>query len=131
MDGLGVCYYPIVTSLDAPRHSARRVNWIEGERLAFGFFEVSGGYDEPEIAAQQETFVYVISGKLSAKSGDESRRVSDGDIVHAPRGAALRLQVESPFARYVLVCSTPWLEQRIDSMTPEEAEQARVNLRPN
>jgi quercetin dioxygenase-like cupin family protein len=131
VDGLDVCFYPIVASLDAPRHSARRVNWIEGERLAFGFFEVPGGYDEPEIAAQRETFVYVISGKLSAKSGGESRRVGDGDIVHAARGAALRLQVESPFARYVLVCSTPWLEQRIDSMTPEEAEQARVNLKPN
>jgi quercetin dioxygenase-like cupin family protein len=131
VDGLDVCFYPIVTRLDAPRHSARRVNWIEGERLAFGFFEVPGGYDEPEIAAQREIFVYVISGTLSARSGGESRQVSDGDIVHAPRGTALRLQVESPFARYVLVCSTPWLEQRIDRMTPEEAEQARVNLRPN
>ena len=131
VDGLDVCYYPILAGLDVPRHSARRVNWIEGERLAFGFFEVPGGYDEPEIAAQRETFVYVISGTLNAQSGSQSRRVGEGDIIHAPRGALFRLQVQSPFARYVLVCSTPWLEERIDGMTPEEAEQARVNLRPN
>jgi hypothetical protein len=31
----------------------------------------------------------------------------------------------------VLVCSTPWLEHRIDSMSPEEAEQARLNMKPN
>jgi hypothetical protein len=29
------------------------------------------------------------------------------------------------------VCSTPWLENRIDSMSPEEAEQARLNMRAN
>jgi hypothetical protein len=31
----------------------------------------------------------------------------------------------------VLVCSTPYLEQRIDSMSPEEAAQARLNVKPN
>lgn len=131
VEGLDVCYYPMMESLDAPRRSARHVSWVEGERLAFGLFEVPGGYDEPAIESPRETFVYVLKGALRATAGADTRRVGEGDIVHAPRGAALRLQIESPFARYALVCSTPWLENRIDGMTPEEAEQARLNLKPN
>jgi quercetin dioxygenase-like cupin family protein len=131
VEGLDVCFYPIIESLDGAPRSARHVNWIEGERLAFGFFEVPGGYDEPATTAQHEMFVYVLSGRLRAQSGNQSKRVSGGDIVHVARGTACRLQVESPFARYVLVCSTPYLENRIDNMTPEEARQARVNMKPN
>lgn len=131
IEGLDVCYYPILDTLDAPRASARRVNWIEGERLAFGLFEVPDGYLEPPMSAAREMFVYVLSGELEAQTEKHARTVGCGDIVHVPRGATYRLQVKSPFARYVLVCSTPYLEQRIDTMTPAEAEQARVNLKPN
>ena len=131
VDGLDVCFYPILDSLDAPRASARRVNWIEGERLAFGFFEAPGGYDEPAMNAARETFLYVLSGKLDAETDGERKTVGAADIVHIPRGKSYRLQVKSAFARYVTVCSTPRLEQRIDNMTPEEAEQARVDLKPN
>jgi quercetin dioxygenase-like cupin family protein len=131
VDGLNVCFYPIIESLDAPRRSARHVDWVEGERLAFGFFEVPGGYDEPQATAQREMFVYVLNGRLEAKSGEETKTLGTGDIVYIPRGSAYRLQVQSPFARYVLVCSTPYLEQRIDSMSPEDAEQARLNVKPN
>lgn len=131
VEGLDVCFYPIIEALDAPRRSARHVDWIEGERLAFGFFEVPGGYDEPQTTAQHEMFVYVLSGKLRALAGNETKAVSSGDIVYVPRGEAYRLQVDSPYARYVLVCSTPWLEDRIDGMSPEEAEQARLNVKPN
>jgi len=131
IDGLNVCFYPIVESLDAPRSSARRVNWVEGERLAFGFFEVPAGQSEPVLSAEHEMFFYVLCGELDARSGSERKRIKSGDIVHVLRGEAYRLQVTSPFARYALVCSTPYLEQRIDSMTPEEAEQARINMKPN
>jgi len=131
VEGLDVCFYPIVDSLDAPRPSARHVNWIEGGRLAFGFFEVPGGYDEPEATAAREMFVYVLSGRLAASADARSRKMGADDIVHVPRGTRYRLQVESDFARYVMVCSTPYLEDRIDNMTPEEAEQARVNVKPN
>ena len=131
IEGLDICFYPIIESLDAPRRSARHVDWIEGQRLAFGFFEVPGGYDEPQSTAQHEMFVYVLGGRLQATAGGESRAVEAGDIVYVPRGSAYRLQVQSPFARYVLVCSTPYLEQRIDGMSPEEAAQARLNVKPN
>ncbi|HXF67417.1 MAG TPA: cupin domain-containing protein [Burkholderiales bacterium] len=130
-DGLDVCFYPIIESLDAPRRSARHVNWIEGERLAFGFFEVPKGYAEPEVVFEREAFLYVLAGELRARAGGRAKDVGPGDIVHVPRGADCRLKVQSPFARYVLVCSTPYLESRIDHMTPEEAEQARIHMKPN
>jgi quercetin dioxygenase-like cupin family protein len=131
IEGLHTCFYPIIDTLDAPRASARRVNWIEGERLAFGFFEVPAGFYEPRIKAEHEMFFYVLDGQLQAQAGHQNKMVGAGDIVHVQRGETYRMQVKSPFARYTLVCSTPYLENRIDSMSPAEAEQARVNMTAN
>jgi quercetin dioxygenase-like cupin family protein len=131
VDGLNTCYYPILESLDAPPISARREIWIEGERLAFGFFDVPGGFEEPEVGSQHEMFVYVLSGTVEASCGRERKTLGQGDIVYVPRGEKYRLLAQAPFARYAAVRSTAYLEQRIDSMSPEEAEQARVNLKPN
>lgn len=131
VDGLDVCFYPIIESLDAPRRSARHVNWIEGERLAFGFFEVPKGYDEPEVAFEREAFFYVLAGELRARARGRSKSLGPGDIVHVLSGATCRMRVESPFARYVQVCSTPWLERRIDRMSPEQAERARLHTKPD
>ena len=131
VEGLDICFYPIIESLDAPRRSSRHASWIEGERLAFGYFEVPGGYDEPQATAQREMFVYILSGKLLASVAGRSRAVGADDIIEVSRGSPYRLQVQSPFARYVLVCSTPYLEQRIDNLTRDEAEQARLHVKPN
>jgi quercetin dioxygenase-like cupin family protein len=131
VEGLDVCFYPVIESLEAPRRSARHIDWIEGERLAFGFCEVPAGYDEPEIESPHEMFVYVLSGRLQARTGGKAKSVGAGDIIHVPRGESYRLQVEAPFARYTVVCSTPFLEERLDNMSPEEAQQARLNMKPN
>jgi len=131
VEGLDICFYPIIESLDAPRRSSRHASWIEGERLAFGYFEVPGGYDEPQATAQHEMFVYILSGKLLASVAGRSKAVGADDIIEVSRGSPYRLQVQSPFARYVLVCSTPYLEQRIDNLTRDEAEQARLHVKPN
>jgi quercetin dioxygenase-like cupin family protein len=131
VDGLHDCFYAVADSLEAPRCSARRVSWIEGERLAFGYFDVPSGYDEPALEAAREMFVYVVSGTLDAEAGGERKRIGPGEIVYVPRGERYRIGVDSAFARYALVCSTPYLEQRIDSMSAEEAEQARLNMKPN
>ena len=130
IDGLPVCYHPILDSLEAPPRSGRCVNWIEGERLAFGLFEVPAGYAEPESESAREMFVYVLSGKMDAMAGADRKTVSAGDIVYVPRGERYRLQVRG-HVRYAVVCSTPYLEDRIDNMTAEEAEQARLNLKSN
>lgn len=130
IEGLPVCFHPILDSLYAPARSGRCVNWIEGERLAFGLFEVPAGYAEPETVCEREMFVYVLSGSIDAQSDGERKTVSTGDIVYVPRGSRFRLQV-SKRARYATVCSTPWLENKIDNLSPEEAEQARVHMKPN
>lgn len=130
IEGLPVCFHPMLDNLDAPRRSGRCVNWIEGERLAFGLFEVPGGYAEPEAVSAREMFVYVLSGKIDAEAAGRSKTIATGDIVHVPRGETYRLQVRE-HARYAMVCSTPYLENRIDTMTPEQAEQARINMKPN
>jgi quercetin dioxygenase-like cupin family protein len=130
IEGLPVCFHPILDNLEAPRRSGRCVNWIEGERLAFGFFEVPADHDEPEAVSEREMFIYVISGRINAKAGDSRKEVSAGDIVYVPRGQSYRLAV-TQHARYAVVCSTPYLEKKIDNMSPEEAEQARINMKPN
>jgi quercetin dioxygenase-like cupin family protein len=130
IEGLPVCFHPILDSLDAPPRSGRCVNWIEGQRLAFGLFEVPAGYAEPDSVSERELFVYVLSGKIDAQAGNVRKTIGPGDIVHVSRGERYRLQVRE-HARYATVCSTPWLENRIDNMSPEEAEQARVNMKPN
>lgn len=130
IEGLPVCFHPILDSLDAPARSGRCVSWIEGQRLAFGLFEVPAGYDEPESVSAREMFVYVISGSIDAQSGNERKTAGPGDIVYVPRGDGYRLQVRK-HSRYAMVCSTPWLENKIDNMSPEEAEQARVHMTAN
>lgn len=130
IEGLPVCFHPILDRLDAPPRSGRCVNWIEGERLAFGLFEVPAGYAEPEAESQREMFIYVLSGKIDAEADGARKTVGPGDIIYVPRGKHYRLQVRN-HARYAMVCSTPWLEARIDNMTPAEAEQARVNMTAN
>ena len=131
VDGLNDCYYPLIESLDAPRVSARRVYWIEGERLAFGLFDVPAGYAEPDMVSDRELFIYVIGGAMRARVGGESRDVARGDVLHIPRGTPYQLDTQSPFVRYAMVCSTPFLEATIDHMTPAQREQARLHNSAN
>jgi len=128
IDGLHSCFYPIIESLDAPRSSARRESRVVGERLAFGFFEAPQADETEPSTGEHEMFLYVLAGTLHSRVGGESRPITVGDVAHAPRGTSCRLRVQSDFARYVTVCSTPFLENRIDTMSPEEREQARINL---
>ena len=131
IEGLHDCYYPLIESLDAPQVSARRVYWIDGERLAFGLFDVPAGYAEPELVSDREMFVYVIRGKMRARAGNESRDVVAGDVVQIPRGMPYQLDTKSSFVRYAMVCSTPFLESKIDNMSPAEREQSRVHNSAN
>ena len=131
IEGLRECYYPLIASLDAPQVSARRVYWIEGERLAFGLFDVPAGYAEPELVSDREIFIYVIRGNMHARAGTESRDVGAGDVVQIPRGTPYQLDTKSPFVRYAMVCSTPFLEARIDNMSAAEREQSRVHNTAN
>jgi len=131
IEGVNTCYYPLIDALDAPPVSARHMSWIEGERLAFGYVEAPAGHHERNDSAAHESFCYVLHGDVTAQCNGESKALAPGDIVQVSRGDRYELEVTSPFARYVTVRSTAYLESRIDSMTPEEAEQARINARAN
>jgi len=131
IEGVRLCYYPVVDAFDAPPVSARCANWIEGERLAFGYFEASAGTADAEPAAAHETFVYVLHGELAGDCNGEKKLLKAGDILQAARGDRYAIEVKSPFARYVSVRSTLYLENLIDSMSPEQAEQARISMKAN
>jgi quercetin dioxygenase-like cupin family protein len=100
--------------------------------LSFGFFEAPVCYSEPRGTAAHEQFVYVIRGRLKAVVNGETKTCGPGDIIHVPRGATGGLDVAGKdFARYAMVQSTAWLENRIDSMTPAEQARARVERKAN
>jgi quercetin dioxygenase-like cupin family protein len=131
VEGLHDCYYPLIESLEAPQVSARRVYWIEGQRLAFGLFDVPAGYAEPELVSDREIFIYVIHGRMQARVGAESREAGAADVIQIPRGTPYQLDTRSSFVRYAMVCSTPFLEAKIDNMSMEEREQSRLHNRAN
>lgn len=116
IEGLGECYYPIIDKLDAPAASGNREGWIEGNRLAFGFIEYLSGYARPPAQAVHEEFIYVLSGGLDIRIGNESRSAGPGDVIEIPKGTKYGFTVtgEAPL-RYALVRSTPYLEARIEA----------------
>jgi quercetin dioxygenase-like cupin family protein len=59
-------------------------------------------------------FLYVIRGAMEADVAGKKRRVTAGDVIHVPQGAAYRWTVrKGEPARYAAVRSTPRLEAAI------------------
>lgn len=111
VEGLNDCYYPILPSLDAPPSSGTRVAWIEGERVAFGFFEYPAGYCRPAERHEHEEFLYVLEGDIEMRIDNDRRIIGPADIVEIPRGAESQLSVGAGGrTRYVVVRSMPYLE---------------------
>ncbi len=126
VDGVPDCYSVLCRGLRAPVGYGRRVEWIEGERVGFGFYEISGDYVEASPDNEHEQFFYVCSGAVDAEVGGERRQLKPGDIAEVPRGVAYRLHVhEGQPARFVAVRATPWLEARLaDTAKGQEAAPA-------
>ena len=115
VNGLPNCYYPLIESLDAPRCSARREAWMDGERLGFGFFELPPYHTAALRETAHEELLYVLRGELHARCEGESRWLARGDIVECPRGSSIRLLTRDTSVRYVVVRSLPFLEEKIDA----------------
>ncbi len=114
VEGVPDCYYPLVRDLKAPIGYGRRIEWIEGERAAFGFFEVPGEFEESSKHSEHEQFYYVCNGELEGEVNGERKSLGAGDIMEVPRGAAYRLKVKRGRpARFVAVRATKWLEERL------------------
>jgi quercetin dioxygenase-like cupin family protein len=133
VDGIAECFYPIIDGFDAPARSARQETWVEGERLAFGFVDAPRA--EPHTAAEapsvHEAFFYVVTGAVDVSLAGERRRLTAGDVMHVRRGEKHSIAAGDGGARYAVVRSTDWLENRIDSMPAEEREQSRLHNRAN
>jgi len=110
------CYYPMTEALQAPIRYGRRVEWIEGERAAFGFFEIPGDFEVSSDRSEHEQFFYVCAGNVDGEVAGERKRLSPGDIVQIPRGSAYKLSVrgDAP-ARFVGVRATKYLEEQLDA----------------
>jgi mannose-6-phosphate isomerase-like protein (cupin superfamily) len=101
--------------LQAPIRYGRRVEWIEGERAAFGFFEISGDFEQSSERSEHEQFFYICSGAVEGEVGGERKQLTPGDIVQIPRGSAYRLRVrDGAPARFVAVKATSYLESQLD-----------------
>jgi quercetin dioxygenase-like cupin family protein len=114
VEGVPDCYYPLVHDLKGPIGYGRRIEWIEGERAAFGFFEVPDGFEDASPRSEHEQFFYICDGELDGEVAGERKHLTAGDIVEVPRGAAYRLTVKNGKpARFVAVRATKWLEERL------------------
>ena len=114
IDNVPNCFYPILTSLDQPFRSGLRIDWIKGEREAFGFHEIPSGYFESVQASPHEQFVYVLQGQIDAQVGNDKKEASQGDIIEIPKGIAYNFEISPNHpTRYVTIRSTEFLEAKI------------------
>ncbi len=114
VEGVPDCFFPMSHGLTAPIGYGRRVEWIEGERVGFGFFEISGDFEVASPASEHEQYFYICSGTVDAEVNGERKQLKPGDIAEVPRGAAYRLHVrDGQPARFAAVRATPWLEERL------------------
>jgi quercetin dioxygenase-like cupin family protein len=116
IEGVPDCYYPLSSGLQAPIGYGRRVEWIEGQRGAFGFFEIPGSFEESSDRSEHEQFFYICSGEVEGEVAGERKQLTTGDIVEIPRGAAYRLSVRAGApARFVAVKATSYLEKQLNA----------------
>jgi quercetin dioxygenase-like cupin family protein len=115
LDGVPNCYYELADALDAPIGCANRVEWLEGERSAFGFFEFGRASQLESQASESEQFIYVCSGTLKAEVGNDQSEMKPGDIAEIGKGVPYRLASDgSEPVRFVSVRSLPYLEERVE-----------------
>ncbi|KAA0972616.1 cupin domain-containing protein [Aureimonas fodinaquatilis] len=120
IEGVPNCYYPILTSLDEPLRAGKRVDWIEGELCAFGFFELPAGYEYAQDMSAHERFIYVLQGKVDADVAGERKSASKGDIIQVPLNASFSLNIpaDEP-TRLVEIRSTAFLQDTMEERRRE------------
>jgi mannose-6-phosphate isomerase-like protein (cupin superfamily) len=113
VEGVPDCFYPLTRDIRAGYRYGDHVEWIKGERAAFGFFEVAPGFDKSG-EGEHEQFYYVCDGEIDVVAGNVSKSMQPGDIVHMPRGVAYSLSAKGGHARFVGVRATDYLADRLD-----------------
>ncbi len=114
IDGVPNCYYPMLSSLEEPFKHGTQITWIEGERSAFGFYELPNGYQEAQASADHEYFFYVLSGRVSGRVGNDKMDVETAGIIEIPKGSDYELIVDKDTpTRLAAVRSSSFLESKI------------------
>jgi len=114
IEGVPDCYYPMINGLDAPYRKGKQITWIEGERSAFGFFELPNGYEDKCNSADHEYIYYVLDGAVKARVGNEEKDVAPAGIIEIPKGTAYELIVDAGTpTRLAAVRSSTFLEGKI------------------
>ena len=127
VEGVPDCYFAMSRGLTAPVGYGRRIEWIEGERVAFGFFEISGDFEEASPASEHEQYFYICTGTVDAEVGGERKQLKAGDIAEVPRGTAYRLRVSSgAAARFVAVRAMPYLEEQLAATSAKEPARPKM-----
>ncbi len=116
IEGLDQCYFEIAGRMDQPAYSANQFSRVIGERITFEYCEFSKGYSEEQSPLENELFLYVYTGELKTRVGNEEERlISAGDIVHAEKNQNFHLTVESGPARWVCFRSNKKLEEQLSA----------------
>ena len=122
-DAPGDSYFPMVDSLDRDPPSAKRSFWVEGERLAPVAHRQRGlsaqhtnrqARSGEWMPSNDEQFVYVIAGDVTASIGSEKKKVGPGDILHIPKDAETSLAVGDTPARLAVFEPTDNLETLLE-----------------
>lgn len=114
IDGVPDCYYPMLPTLEAPFRKGTQITWIEGERSAFGYYELPNGYEESQNAADHEYLHYVLEGEVRARVGNDEQFAGKGTIIEIPKGTGYSLRVDpgTP-TRLAAVRSSSFLEKTL------------------
>jgi quercetin dioxygenase-like cupin family protein len=112
VDNVPNCFYPLTQNLQGTYRYGSHIEWIEGERMAFGYLELGRSLAG---SGEGEQFYYVCDGTLDARVDGEAKEIRAGDIVHVPRGASYDLAVkDGGKARVVGVKASLYLMERVD-----------------
>ena len=90
--------------------------WIGCARSAFGLYELPNRYKEDHQNSNHEQFYYVLEGSMDFTVGNDSKKVSTGDIIEIPKGFPYNFSStkEDP-VRFAAVRSNDHLEYLIDN----------------
>jgi quercetin dioxygenase-like cupin family protein len=107
VEDLGTCFYSVIPSVNAPSTSATRRFTVEGDRIAFEFSELKGGFKTSTSHSKNEHFLYVLSGLLEAEVNGEQKTAGPGTVIHIPVSSSYGFGVsQGTSARYAAVRST-------------------------
>jgi quercetin dioxygenase-like cupin family protein len=123
IEGFSSCFYKVLDSIDQPIGQCDREIIISGTRIIFGLYEFARAFEKGSDASTNEQFIYMLTGKMNASVGGETREIGAGDIVHVKKGASYSLKGSAgdEGARYAVVRSTSHMEETVDNQPKEKS----------